>query len=157
MTDEGFARARSFFARYERGTCLIVLRSALIGGHGMVRKALAAFVLVGCLCACGAQKPASDETAICPGLVKYDPARARQDATDALERNDRHLMGVYGYTPYVPGMESSDGAPPAPSNERIEWMEGTSDAPRCPAMSDRALRYARSYNSVILADRRGRN
>lgn len=76
----------------------------------------------------------------CSAVPRLDPAKAILDARAAWRRDDRHLLGVYGYVAEVPGVES----PTLP----VRMLDGTSDG-GCPEQNRRARRYAATYNSEI--------
>jgi hypothetical protein len=125
----------------------------------MIRNALLLLALAVVLGSCGPQRRSGIETMVCPELARYDPAKAQSDAAAALKRNDRHLMGVYGYVPFVPSADDAEQGeeagriPLTRKRHTIEWIKGTSDAPRCPDLNDSAVKYAKIYNEVIMADR----
>ena len=98
-------------------------------------------LLTGILMA-GCQQASEPPVAVedCSAVPRLDPAKAILDARAAWRRDDRHLLGVYGFVAEVPGVES----PSLP----VRMLDGTLDG-GCPEENRRARRYAATYNSEI--------
>lgn len=97
---------------------------------------LTGIVMAGCQQPAGQPSPVED----CSAVPRLDPATATLDARAAWRRSDRHLLGVYGYTSEVPGVES----PTLP----VRMLDGTSDG-GCIERNKRARQYAATYNREI--------
>jgi hypothetical protein len=86
---------------------------------------------------------------------------AAEDARRALKAGDLRLLGVYGFTTYVPGNPSTspEDAGSVRSTYGVKMIEGTTDAPTSgehEQLNENAYRYAEKYNQTILAES-GRN
>lgn len=97
---------------------------------------LTGVVMAGCQQA--SERPVAVED--CSAVPRLDPAKATLDARAAWRRDDRHLLGVYGFTSEVPGVES----PTLP----VRMLDGTSDG-GCLEQNRRARQYAATYNREI--------
>jgi hypothetical protein len=79
-----------------------------------------------------------------------DPARAESDASAALAKGDRHLLGTYGYAAGTPGYPSG----PEQWPHGVIYVEDTTDYARDRRHGEyvqRANSYAEAYNRVIVA------
>lgn len=95
------------------------------------------------LAGCGQASPREEDAgaSLCSTLPKLEVQRARLDAKAAWERNDRQLLGVYGSTTEVPGVERT--------TMPVRMIEGTSDS-ECHEENQTIRQYAAAYNSEIL-------
>lgn len=90
-----------------------------------------------------------------PGMVELTPDQlsgdAAADARRAWAEGRRHLLGVHGYAPRVPGLPNERA--PADWPHGVRYIAGTSDVIRGEddrAFNAAALGYAGRYNAVIL-------
>ena len=96
-------------------------------------------------CQSETKEPIKSES--CAELPNLDPAKATQDALDAVKNGDRRLLGVYGFTTVIPAGEGSDLP--------VRMIEGTTDAPDsedCGRRNRRAIEYAAAYNRRMIAE-----
>jgi hypothetical protein len=109
-------------------------------------------VCVTALTACRSSQPlpTQTKTVTYPGFEWLDAANPEREVADALKRNDRHFIGVYGYTGYTPGVsETSD----LPKKYGVRYIEGTTDALKNEQHRfavERATEYARHYNELLV-------
>ncbi len=94
------------------------------------------------LAACGRQLPGQGEVGAedCRVLPILNLNTARQDAAAAYKRDDRHLIGIYGFTSDVPGVASS--------KLPVRMIEATSDS-NCLEENRAIRRYAATYNREL--------
>jgi hypothetical protein len=105
---------------------------------------LGAYILLGC-----SSKQASEKVR---QLQWLDTANPIADATSALAKNDKRLVGIYGFTWTIPGVEEQRKEDYR-DRYGLRMLDGTSDAPvnaEHERLVDLAGRYAKKYNSVIL-------
>lgn len=79
--------------------------------------------------------------------LKVDQARADADA--AMRLGDHRLLGVYGFTLMIPGLDPEQ----RPDASQLRPIECTSDAfssAEDRRLNDTAREYARRYNEVVL-------
>lgn len=75
-------------------------------------------------------------------------ADAEKDADQAIAVNDPRLLGVYGYSTEVPGV---DGAHHVPNGCGLRMIQGTSDYIAHDSFFAAPRAYARRYNARVLA------
>ena len=105
---------------------------------------LTAVALVGCQQASDDHEGLSQNTSMeeCGFLPKLNIASAQEDARAAWRRDERHYIGVFGFTRQTPGIEQ----PTLP----IQMIEATSDS-HCLEENEAIRRYATIYNREIAA------
>jgi hypothetical protein len=95
-----------------------------------------------------------DLAARADSLAALDPAR---EVRAALARGDRRFVGVCGYACLAPGVDYK--APGAPRAGQLRLIAGTSDAilnPDVERLNAVAYRYAKRYNTLLIAHLRKR-
>ena len=131
---------------------MALARRGVVGG-------LAVAAVVAAFFAIQYRVASSKEARQCPELVSYNPAHARADAVGALDRQERYLLAVRGYTVWVP--EPGDRAESLAARRAarrgsdlpVRIIEGTSDS-RCRSLNERTAEYARRFNEAMQAARR---
>ena len=112
-------------------------------------KTIAAFLLLfGPLTSCYAESPPPEIEAL-RWVLNANPVT---DAKKAVERNDRTLLGVHGYTWTIPGVEESEKHEYR-KKYGLKLIEGTGDVVLNREHLDlikKATEYARRYNMYLL-------
>ena len=114
-----------------------------------VRHVVVVAMLLAALTACGSTQDSASVTK----LRWVEHADAVADAAKALSLGDHRLVGVYGYTLIVPGIDSAKQSSYV-TRYGVRALEGTSDALESAthaALVNKAKEYALRYNSYILA------
>ena len=85
----------------------------------------------------------------CGFLEQLRPDQAERAADAAIARGDFHLLGVYGFSLDLPGVDK----PVDPRLHPTQPIDCTGDDPvsrKQARLNDRAIRYAKEYNRRIL-------
>lgn len=104
------------------------------------------------LSACGEYPAAQSDGSEIMRAGELNPATAEADARQSLDRGDRRLLAVAGFSLEIPGTQLT--ASQAEAAYGIREIEGTSDmldSPGAERANANARSYAETYNRTIIA------
>jgi hypothetical protein len=94
----------------------------------------------------------ADESAIREAITRLDNADPGKDVDEALRKGDRRFVGIRGLSTYVPGVDKFDEHYKVTYGVRIILMaRDFVRSPQLERLNEAAVRYAASYNRLLLA------